>query len=118
MKPPDSVLASRKLLTECTLSKESAAEHSELSAPCSQFVPASNGRKVKSSCDAVDGGGKDYLTESEIAQFLAASKLGRHCVRDYCMMLLAYRHGLRVSELIDIRIADVDWSQRGCLCDG
>jgi len=36
----------------------------------------------------VDGGGKDYLTESEIAQFLAASKLGRHGVRDYCMMLL------------------------------
>jgi site-specific recombinase XerD len=56
----------------------------------------------------VDGGGKDYLTESEIAQFLAASKLGRHGVRDYCMMLLTYRHGLRVSELIDIRIADVD----------
>jgi type 1 fimbriae regulatory protein FimB len=56
----------------------------------------------------VDGGGKDYLTESEIAQFLAASKLGRHGIRDYCMMLLAYRHGLRVSELTDIRIADVD----------
>jgi len=99
---------SLKLFTECTLSKESTAKHSAELATCSQSVPASNGRKVKSRCDAVDGGGKDYLTESEIAQFLAASKLGRHCIRDYCMMLLAYRHGLRVSELIDIRVAEVD----------
>ena len=56
----------------------------------------------------MDGHAKDYLTESEIAQLLAASKLGRHGMRDYCMMRLAYRHGLRVSESIDIRIADVD----------
>jgi len=83
MAPLHSVLAgpAEELLTECTLSKESAAEHPELIATCSQSAPASNGRKVKSSCDAVDGGGKDYLTESEIAQFLAASKLGRHGVR-------------------------------------
>lgn len=104
-----SVLAAHtELSTECTLSKESSRDGSKNSAPCSQAAPASTRRKVKSSCDAVDGGGKDYLTESEIAQFLAASKLGRHGVRDYCMMLIAYRHGLRVSELIDIRIADVD----------
>jgi type 1 fimbriae regulatory protein FimB len=99
---------SQKLFTDCTLSKGSATDDSTNLATCSQSAPPSNGRKVKSSCDAVDGGGKDYLTESEIAQFLAASKLGRHGVRDYCMMLLAYRHGLRVSELIDIRIADID----------
>lgn len=97
-----------ELVTECTISKESARDDSTNLATCSHSAPVSNGRKVKSSCDAVDGGGKDYLTESEIARFLAASKLGRHGVRDYCMMLLAYRHGLRVSELIDIRIADVD----------
>ena len=96
------------LATERSLSKESPAEHSADVATWSQSASASNGRKVKSSCDAVDGGGKDYLTESEIARFLAASKLGRHGIRDYCMMLVAYRHGLRVSELIDIRIADVD----------
>ena len=98
----------KELATECTLSKEWATDGSTKLAICSRSAPSSNGRKVKSCCDAVDGGGKDYLTESEIAQFLAASKLGRHGVRDYCMMLLAYRHGLRVSELIDIRIADID----------
>jgi len=110
MAAPQSVLAAHanELSTECTLSKESAAGPSADSATCGQDAPASNDRKVKSSCDAVDGAGKDYLTESEIAQFLAAAKLGRHGKRDYCMMLLAYRHGLRVSELIDIRVADVD----------
>ena len=99
---------SNELLTECTLSKESAGDGLTNLATCSRTSTTSNGRKVKSGCDAVDGGGKDYLTESEIAQFLGAAKLGRHGVRDYCMMLLAYRHGLRVSELIDIRTADVD----------
>ena len=56
----------------------------------------------------VDDRGKDFLTESEMTRFLDASKRGRHGIRDYCMMLVAFRHGLRVSELIDIRLADVD----------
>jgi integrase len=29
-------------------------------------------------------------------------------VRDFALVLLAFRHGLRVSELIDIRMADLD----------
>ena len=41
-------------------------------------------------------------------KFLAAARQGRHAVRDYCLMLTAYRHGLRVSELIDIRLNDLD----------
>ena len=41
-------------------------------------------------------------------RFLAAARGGRHGVRDYLLMLMAYRHGLRVSELIDIRLSDLD----------
>ena len=41
-------------------------------------------------------------------KFLKACRSNRHSVRDYCLMLLAYRHGLRVSELIDIRLKDTD----------
>ena len=58
--------------------------------------------------ETVDSRGKNYLTESEISKFLAASRKGRHGVRDFSMMLLSYRHGLRVSELTDLKLQDVD----------
>ena len=34
---------------------------------------------------------------------------GRNVQRDRLMILLAYRHGLRVSELTDVRWSDVDF---------
>jgi type 1 fimbriae regulatory protein FimB len=51
---------------------------------------------------------RTFLTEAEVKLMLKASKLGRHSKRDYLLLLLAYRHGLRVSELIDIRLSDLD----------
>lgn len=63
------------------------------------------GSRVK---QAVDGRGKDFLTESEIKRFLDAARRTRHSVRDYLMMLMAYRQGLRVSELVDVRMRDLD----------
>jgi integrase len=58
--------------------------------------------------NTVDDRPKNFLTEAEIADFLKAARKGRHSVRNYAMLLLAFRHGLRVSELIDIRMPDVD----------
>jgi site-specific recombinase XerD len=57
---------------------------------------------------AVDHRGKDFLTEAEMKRFLDAARHGRHGVRDHAMMLMAFRHGLRVSELIDLRMKDID----------
>jgi len=51
---------------------------------------------------------KKELTEGEMDRFLKAAKKGRHGVRDHAMMLVAFRHGMRVSELIDIRLDEVD----------
>jgi type 1 fimbriae regulatory protein FimB len=56
----------------------------------------------------VDRRGKDFLTEAEMKGFLEAARQGRHGVRDYLMMLMTYRHGLRVSELVDLRLEDLD----------
>jgi type 1 fimbriae regulatory protein FimB len=56
----------------------------------------------------VDGGEKNFLTESEVALFIDAARRGRHGVRDHLLSLLDYRHAYRVSELIDIRMADLD----------
>lgn len=41
-------------------------------------------------------------------RFLNAARHSRHGVRDHALMLMAFRHGLRVSELIDVRLKDID----------
>ena len=48
---------------------------------------------------------KDFLDPTEIKSFLQAAKAGRNGTRDYLLFLMMYRHGLRCSEAIDIRIA-------------
>jgi integrase len=57
---------------------------------------------------AVDDRPKNFLTDAEIASFLKAARKGRHGARNYAMVLTAYRHGLRVSELINVRMAHLD----------
>jgi type 1 fimbriae regulatory protein FimB len=51
---------------------------------------------------------KNFLTEAEIERFLRAAKQTRNGARDYCMCLMAYRHGFRVSELLDVRLGEID----------
>jgi site-specific recombinase XerD len=52
---------------------------------------------------------REYLTEGEVEQLChAARKRGRYGHRDAAMILLAYRHGLRVSELVGLRWTQVD----------
>jgi len=52
---------------------------------------------------------REYLTPDEVEKLLQASgKLGRHGARDRTLILLAYRHGLRVGELVALRWDQVD----------
>jgi len=51
---------------------------------------------------------REHLTEPEIKKLINAAKDNRHGYRDFTMVLLAYRHGLRVSELVDLRWEQVD----------
>ena len=55
---------------------------------------------------------REYLTPAEVDRLReAAAKRGRHGNRDATMILLAYRHGLRVSELIALRWEQIDLRQ-------
>ena len=51
---------------------------------------------------------RDFLTEGEITRLLNSAKTSRYGVRDHAMLLLMFRHGLRVSELTGARRADID----------
>ena len=50
-----------------------------------------------------------HLTEKEVEQLLKVAKRGRYGKRDHLMVLMAFRHGLRVSELCDLQWSDVDF---------
>jgi type 1 fimbriae regulatory protein FimB/type 1 fimbriae regulatory protein FimE len=52
---------------------------------------------------------REYLTPAEVAKLLkVAGQRSRYGQRDACLILLAYRHGLRVSELVALRRDQVD----------
>lgn len=74
-----------------------------------------NGRNVKSNVapnanGAADGHerAKDFLSEGEFAVLLDAAKAGRHGMRDHLLLLVMFRHGLRVSEAVAVRRDEVD----------
>ena len=46
---------------------------------------------------------REYLTEGEIDSLMATAGNSRNPVRDRLLILMAFRHALRVSELVDIR---------------
>lgn len=65
-------------------------------------------RKIKNSLRRV----REHLTPVEINKLMAVAKqVGRHGLRDATMILVAYRHGLRVSELVSLRWSQVDLKQ-------
>lgn len=41
---------------------------------------------------------RKHLTSAEVQKLMDATKGSRHADRDKCLLLLMFRHGLRVSE--------------------
>src|SRR3954468_11230037 len=53
---------------------------------------------------------REFLTPSEVEKLIAAAKSNRWGHRDATMILVTYRHGLRVSELVDLRWDQIDFN--------
>lgn len=57
-------------------------------------------------------GERKYLTQIEVERLIAATKGSRNEARDRCLLLLMFRHGLRVSEACGLHLSQVDTESR------
>jgi type 1 fimbriae regulatory protein FimB len=58
---------------------------------------------------------REYLEPEEINRLLEVARTGeatRNPVRDYALLLVTFLHGLRASELCNLRVSDVDLKRR------
>ena len=59
---------------------------------------------------------REYLTADEIEKLIAvARRQGRYGQRDATLILVAYRHGLRASEVCDLEWSQVEWGRTATL---
>jgi integrase len=54
---------------------------------------------------------REHLTEAEIQKLIKAAGKNRWGHRDATMVLVAFRHGLRASELVDLRWDQIDFNR-------
>jgi integrase len=58
---------------------------------------------------------REHLTEAEVERLIEAAKGNRYGHRDATMILLAFRHGLRASELCSLRWSQVELGKGAAL---
>lgn len=67
-------------------------------------------RKVRGRPKNLDVRSREHLTLDEVKSLMnAAGDIGRHRLRDQTLVLIMFRHGLRVSEAVDLRRDQVDF---------
>jgi integrase len=54
---------------------------------------------------------REYLTPAEVDALVDAARRRRNGHRDATMILVAYRHGFRACELVDLRWSQIDFDQ-------
>src|ERR1017187_3488090 len=59
-----------------------------------------------------DDSDRKHLTGREVERLIEATKGSRNEARDRCLLLLMFRHGLRVSEACGLKLDQVDTESR------
>ena len=54
---------------------------------------------------------REYLTEAEVKRLMKAAAANRWGHRDATMLLVAFRHGLRAAELVDLRWEQIEFGR-------
>jgi integrase len=55
--------------------------------------------------------GHKYPTPEQVEALIKAARQNRHGPRDALMISLAWHHGLRASEFVDLRWSAIDWKR-------
>ena len=55
---------------------------------------------------------RNHLTRHEVEKLIAATQGARNEIRDRCLLLLIFRHGLRVTEALTMTLSQVDLEDR------
>jgi len=75
-----------------------------------------NGRKSAKTGNTgggeIDASDRKHLTAREVERLLEATRGSRNEIRDRCLLLLMFRHGLRVSEACAIKLDQVNMESR------
>jgi type 1 fimbriae regulatory protein FimB/type 1 fimbriae regulatory protein FimE len=82
--------------------------HLSLVAPSTVFGPVTRGKPPLRQPNA-ESRAREYLKNDEIEKLIKAAGNSRYALRDQTMVLIAYRHGLRVSELVSLRWDSIDF---------
>jgi type 1 fimbriae regulatory protein FimB/type 1 fimbriae regulatory protein FimE len=81
--------------------------HLALVAPSIENGPVTRGKPPRRRPNV----GRQYLKPDEVERLIGAAGDSRYALRDRTMVLTAYRHGLRVRELVDLRWDSIDFDQ-------
>jgi integrase len=58
---------------------------------------------------------REYLTPAEVEELTKAARDGRYGHRDTTLILVAFRHGLRATEICDLEWSQVEFSRSAAL---
>src|SRR2546430_7765593 len=76
----------------------------------SEILPSPDTVPTNEKCNVRRKPPRDWLHEREIEAMIAAAGRNRHAVRDRTLILICYRHGLRVGELVALEWAHIDFA--------